>query len=61
MWDLIVSVSDHCLSFYFEGKELVAFCLFVFFFFFLYFVTLTVYVIICFLSFWCHWKAMIYD
>ena len=24
MWDLIVSVLDHCLSFYFEGRELVA-------------------------------------
>ena len=43
MWDLIVSVPDHCLSFYFEGRELVA--LFVFFFFlFCFFFSLFCYV-----------------
>ena len=34
MWDLIVSVPDHCLSFYFSRNFVLLFFFFSFFFFF---------------------------
>ena len=61
MWDLIVSVPDHCLSFYFESQKLVSLFLLVeetdfrscFLFFFLFFFFLFCFVLLyrmfCFL------------
>ena len=30
MWDMIVSVPDHCLSFYFDGRKTIAGSVYVF-------------------------------
>ena len=52
IWDLIVSVPDHCLSFYFV-PDIRWFCTHIVCFFFLFFFFLLFFFFVCVLKFYC--------